>query len=94
MSTLSNGDTFYWEARKAAILEATAHPEVGTLATVGIGSDRYATTVEYVSKSGNTIRTDSPHVTFRRHGQKFTARKGSGFYVVLGIAETYLDPSF
>lgn len=72
----------------------------GMPATIGIGSDRYAGKVTKVTPSGHQItveyRDGGSTLTFTRSPK--TGRYGigvrSGYYLTVGIAEDYRDPSF
>lgn len=76
-------------------------------ATVGIGSDSYAATVTDVKRDADgeiksvTVRRESCEddvTTFtRRTRGNFKvkgSKRGSGYYLTLGMRKTYLDPSF
>ncbi len=83
-------------------------PEVGMPCTYGIGSDRYAMQVVAIRRGGLTIVAESLNDDGTVGGlrREFTRRnrRGGGYRWVqkgqsygglrLGVAETYLDPSF
>ncbi len=78
-------------------------PEVGMPVTVGIGGDRYAGEVTSISPSGKTIMVRGMKFMLKPFPKGYTgpethrwktAGKRSGYYLILGIAENYLDPSF
>ncbi len=85
-----------------------ARPIVGMLATIAVGSDRYAYTVSAVSASGSKIHlqarisrgaisADDPtgevRIARRRANGDYRT-EGIGQLVTFGEAETRLDPSF
>lgn len=75
-------------------------PEINMLATVCVGSDRYAAKVIRISKTGKTIWIAydyKPSVTAKatyRRGQWREHGDGYGKVIVLGQAVDYRDPSF
>jgi hypothetical protein len=74
-------------------------PEVGMGATLQIGSDRYAYTVERVSETGKTLwAVDDGSGAQSRFSLRANGRWGQakckGVYLYLGVKENYRDPSF
>lgn len=90
---------------------------LGQPCTIGIGSDRYAATVSWVSWSGRRIRivrcdsalnpdgSCSYETNFNNPEEEWSLRKDgrflpkgatkrSGYYLILGKRDSYLDPSF
>ena len=71
--------------------------ELGTPATVGIGSDSYAASVTKSSPSGLTLEVTSEvgWVKVFKFSTKYGCYKsGKCYFLALGVAETKLDPSF
>lgn len=84
-------------------------PEVGELATLYVGSDRYPFTVVEVSPTGHQIKLQARRargqlscedpqgrtvIATRRRDGSYKERGSKHIHVGLGRAELYLDPSF
>lgn len=77
-------------------------PEVGTPCTIVFGSDNYPAKVEMVSQDLKTIWVSEPEgemteYTLRKNGVYYERgqKMGGGcFYLRIGVARSYRDPSF
>lgn len=80
------------------MMRKTVEVKKGLPCTIGVGSDRYAHSVEGVSKNGKRIMTSDGMVWSKRKNGRFvpvgSKIYGSGYGLRLGIAEDYRDPSF
>lgn len=72
-------------------------PVVGMPCTVGIGSDRYGHKVVKVVSATRIVLDDGMSSWSRRKDGRWRPAgcgRNSGYYLRLGVAEDYRDPSF